>query len=79
VEKRGRGRPRKPSKGLKFEVTLAGESILILKRLAKRGVYGRSAAEVGGRFIEQALREFVETPKFRLEDLQADEAETSSE
>jgi hypothetical protein len=64
-----KGRPRKPSRGLRFEVTLAPESISLLRRLARRGVYGRSAAEVGGRFIEQALQAFVEQPKYRWEDL----------
>jgi hypothetical protein len=59
---------------------LARESIVLLQRLAKRGIYGRSAPEVGGRFIEQALREFVETPKFRFEDLRpTDEAEDPSD
>jgi hypothetical protein len=58
-----RGRPKNASQGVKFEVTLAEQSVDILEHLAKRGIYGRTSAEVGGRFIEQALREFVVAPK----------------
>jgi hypothetical protein len=48
---------------MKFEVTLAEQSVDMLKELATRGIYGRTSAEVGGRFIEQALQQFVDTPK----------------
>lgn len=51
------------SPGVKFEVTLSGQSVDMLKELATRGIYGRTAPEVGGRFIELALQQFVETPK----------------
>jgi len=57
-------RPKNSSPGVKFEVTLATQSIELLKELAKRGIYGRTSAEVGGRFIEQALQQFVDIPKF---------------
>jgi hypothetical protein len=40
-------------------------------------VYGRSPAEVGGRLIELGLQQFIETPKFRLDDLE--ETETADE
>ena len=56
-------RPKSSSPGAKFEVTLAAQSIQLLKELAKRGIYGRTPAEVGGRFIEQALQQFVKAPK----------------
>jgi hypothetical protein len=56
-------RPRSSSPGIKFEVTLALQSVDMLKKLAVRGIYGRTPAEVGGRFIEQALHQFVATPK----------------
>lgn len=56
-------RPQSSSPGAKFEVTLAAQSIQLLKELAKRGIYGRTPAEVGGRFIEQALQQFVKAPK----------------
>ncbi len=56
-------RPKSLSPGVKFEVTLSEQSIDILRELATRGIYGRTPAEVGGRFIEQALQQFVETPK----------------
>ena len=51
------------SPGVRFEVTLSEQSADMLKELATRGIYGRTPAEVGGRFIEQALQQFVETPK----------------
>jgi hypothetical protein len=51
------------SPGVRFEVTLSEQSIFLLQELATRGIYGRTPAEVGGRFIEQALQQFVETPK----------------
>jgi len=56
-------RPKSLSRGVKFEVTLSEQSIDMLRELATRGIYGRTPAEVGGRFIEQALQQFVETPK----------------
>lgn len=68
-----RGRRPKPVRGAKFEVTLAPQSVALLQRLANRGVYGRSPAEVGGRLIEQGLQQFIEGPKFRLEDLRKTE------
>lgn len=57
-------RPLNSSPGDRFEVTLSLQSIRILKELATRGIYGRTPAEVGGRFIEQVLQQFVEQPKF---------------
>lgn len=56
-------RPKSASRGLRFEVTLAEQSVEMLKELAKKGIYGRSPSEVGGRFIEQVLQQFVEAPK----------------
>jgi len=44
-------------------VTLSAQSIVLLRQLAKRGLYGRTPAEVGGRFIEQALQQFVQPPR----------------
>ncbi len=56
-------RPKNLSPGERFEVTLAAQSIDFLKQLAMQGIYGRTPAEVGGRFIEQALQQFVEKPR----------------
>lgn len=56
-------RPKSTSPGTRFEVTISGQSVDMLKELATRGIYGRTSAEVGGRFIEQALQQFVEAPK----------------
>jgi hypothetical protein len=64
-------RPRNPSRGERFEVTLSEQSVRLLHRLAERGLYGRSPAEVGGRFIEQALQQFIVLPRFRAESLGA--------
>lgn len=52
------------SRGAKFEVTLARQSVDLIEQLARRGIYGRTPAEVGGRFIEQALQQFV--PQMKL-------------
>jgi hypothetical protein len=56
-------RPKSASPGVKFEVTLAMQTVDLLEELSRRGIYGRTPAEVGGRFIEQALQQFVESPK----------------
>jgi hypothetical protein len=56
-------RPKNSSPGNKFEVTLARQSVDMIEELAKRGIYGRTPAEVGGRFIEQALQQFVDPPR----------------
>jgi hypothetical protein len=56
-------RPRSASPGTRFEVTLSKQSVDLLKELATRGIYGRSSAEVGGRFIDQSLQQFVEPPR----------------
>jgi hypothetical protein len=53
-------RPKNSSPGDRFEVTLSVQSIALLRELAKRGIYGRTPAEVGGRFIEQSLQQFVQ-------------------
>lgn len=59
-------RSKNTSPGERFEVRLAAQSVNLLKQLATRGIYGRSPAEVGGRFIERALEQFVEHPKLRV-------------
>jgi hypothetical protein len=56
-------RRKNSSPGNKFEVTLARQSVELIEELARRGIYGRTPAEVGGRFIEQSLQQFVEPPK----------------
>lgn len=52
------------SVGKRFAVTLSDQSIRLLNDLAKQGIYGRSASEVGGRFIDEALQRFAEPPRF---------------
>ena len=43
---------------------LSVQSLDLLERLAKLGIYGESSAEVGARFVDKALQEFVERPQF---------------
>jgi len=47
-------------------ITVSSESVGLLAELAKRGIYGRTIAEVAGRFVDRALQEFVERPKLTL-------------
>ncbi len=69
-------RPKNRSRGEKFEVTISSQSVGLLRALADRGVYGRSPAEVGGRFIETALQQFVDPPRFPDTELLKDAAKT---
>jgi hypothetical protein len=48
-------------------VTLSHQSIRLLDLLAEKGLYGRNRAEVAGRFIDDALQKFVETPRLEIE------------
>ena len=44
--------------------SLSPQSLYLLDRLAELEIYGETSAEVGGRFVDQALTEFVERPRF---------------
>ncbi len=52
----------------KYEETinysLSTQSLYLLDRLAELEIYGETPAEVGARFVDQALKEFVERPRF---------------
>jgi hypothetical protein len=50
-----------------IRVTVSEQSKRLLEQLAKRGIHGRNAAEVAGRFVDEALQRFVEEPKLQLE------------
>ncbi|OLE55451.1 MAG: hypothetical protein AUG51_03045 [Acidobacteria bacterium 13_1_20CM_3_53_8] len=50
-----------------IRVTLSHQSIRLLDSLAEKGIYGRNRAEVAGRFIDEALQKFVETPHLQLQ------------
>jgi hypothetical protein len=50
-----------------IRVTLSEQSVRLLDELAKKGIYGRNKAEVAGRFIDESLQKFVETPLLRFE------------
>jgi len=44
--------------------SLSNQSLYLLDRLAELEIYGETSAEVGARFVDQALSEFVERPRF---------------
>jgi hypothetical protein len=60
------GRRPNASKSKQVTVALSEQSLELLVLLAKRGVYGRSEADVAGRFVDQALANFIEVPKYRV-------------
>jgi hypothetical protein len=45
-----------------LRVTLSSQSVELLNLLATRGIYGRNAAEVAARFVDERLRDFTEKP-----------------
>lgn len=56
------GRPENASKSKPFTVAVSVQSRELLEKIAQRGIYGRSAAEVAGRFIDLALERFTNGP-----------------
>ena len=50
-----------------IRVTLSEQSVRFLDELAKKGIYGRNKAEVAGRFIDEALQRFIETPLLKFD------------
>ena len=53
-----------------IRVTLSSQSVALLDELAKKGIYGRNRADVAGRFVDEALQKFVETPLLKIRDRQ---------
>jgi len=49
-----------------IRVTLSEQSESLLEQLAARGVYGRNAAEVAGRFVDEALQKFIQAPRLKV-------------
>ncbi len=49
-----------------IRVTVSAQSEQLLEQLVQRGVYGRSTAEVAGRFVDGALQRFMEQPKLKV-------------
>jgi hypothetical protein len=49
-----------------FRVTVSVQSRRLLEQLAERGIYGRNSAEVAARFIDDALKGFVDKPKLTV-------------
>ena len=61
-------RPKNSSQGVPFNVTISEQSVEVLKRLARLGSYGRNAAEVGGRLLEQVITDrFTTERRYDLE------------
>jgi hypothetical protein len=62
--------PRKLNKSrpTQFKVTISTQTKQVLEMLASRGVFGRTASEVAGRFLEQAIQQFTVMPKFQAKD-----------
>jgi hypothetical protein len=52
-----------------IRITLSEQSVRLLDELAKKGIYGRNKAEVAGRFIDEALQKFVQTPLLKFDQL----------
>jgi hypothetical protein len=44
--------------------SLSAQSLWLLHRIAKLEIYGETSGEVGARFIDLALQEFVARPRF---------------
>jgi hypothetical protein len=49
-----------------LRVTVSVQSRTLLEQLAERGIYGRNSAEVAARFVDDALKEFVDKPKLTV-------------
>jgi hypothetical protein len=49
-----------------LRVTVSVQSRRLLEQLAERGIYGRNSAEVAARFVDDALKEFVDKPKLTV-------------
>jgi hypothetical protein len=50
-----------------IRVTVSTQSAELLEKLAARGIYGRNAAEVAGRFVDKALQDFVDAPRLSID------------
>jgi hypothetical protein len=46
-----------------FRITVSEQSSALLEQLAAKGIYGRNAADVAGRFVDSALQRLVETDR----------------
>lgn len=59
-----------------IRVTVSTQSAALLDELATKGIYGRNPAEVAGRFIDEALQKFVETPRLPLRPAKSQRTQT---
>lgn len=61
-------RTRNLSDSESIQITLAKQSVQLLERVAKRGVYGKSSSEVAARYVERRLEQQIESGFFQLPD-----------
>ncbi len=54
------------SESVILRVTLSRQSHNVLEKLARQGIFGRNAAEVAARFVDQALQSFVDIEKTKV-------------
>ena len=54
------------AEGGSITITLSRQSLEALDKIAARGIYGRNAAEVAGRFVDKALQDLVQFPPITL-------------
>jgi hypothetical protein len=57
-----------PSPSESISITLAAQSVRLLERVARKGTYGKTRAEVAARYVERRLEEQIESGFFKLED-----------
>ena len=54
------------SNSVSIRITVSHQSAELLDQLAERGIYGRNRSEVAARFVDEALRGYVEPPKLKI-------------
>jgi len=59
-------RSRNAVRSKNLTITVSEQSERLLAELSRRGIYGRNAAEVAARFVDEALHRFVDAPRLRV-------------
>lgn len=60
------GKPKNASVTTTVTLSLSEQSVLLLRQLALRGIYGKNEADVATRLVDTALKEYVKPPLFTL-------------
>jgi len=60
------GKPKNASVTATVTLSLSEQSVLLLRQLALRGIYGKNEADVATRLVDAALKEYVKPPLFTL-------------